>query len=111
MTVWMIEEECHGFIGLASSYEKAIEWLIVSDWLTEDTLDNSNPNLTTKELWGDNWQEVMKKDLDEMDLEEGMKKAGNSRLLIILILHHIYLFVLPIYRLLTDHNRMHTKGK
>lgn len=67
MKVWYIEEECHGFIGLASSYEKAIEWLISSDWLTEGTLDNFN--LTPKEHWGDNWQEVMKNDLDEMDLE------------------------------------------
>lgn len=67
MKVWYIEEECHGFIGLASSYEKAIEWLISSDWLTEGTLDIFN--LTPKDYWGDNWQEVMKNDLGEFDLE------------------------------------------
>lgn len=67
MKVWYIEEDCHGFIGLASSYEKAIEWLIGAGWLTENTLDNFN--LTPKEHWGDVWEDVMKNDLDEMDLE------------------------------------------
>ena len=67
MKVWMIEEDCHGFIGLASSYEKAIEWLILSDWLTEGTLDYND--LTPKDYWGDNWREVMKNDLDKSDLE------------------------------------------
>ena len=67
MKVWYISEECHGFIGLASSYEKAIEWLIVANWLTESTLDEND--LTPKDYWGDNWQKVMKKDLDEYDLE------------------------------------------
>ena len=67
MKVWYIEEECHGFIGLASSYEKAVEWLIRSEWLTEGTLDNFN--LAPTEYWGDNWKEVMKNDLDEFDLE------------------------------------------
>lgn len=68
MKVWYIEEECHGFIGLASSYEKAIEWLIESGWLTEGTFDNKV--LTPKIYWGDNWQEVMKKVLDASDLED-----------------------------------------
>lgn len=68
MKVWYIEEECHGFIGLASSYEKAIEWLIDAGWLTEGILDDKD--LTPKDYWGDNWQEVIKKDLDDSDLED-----------------------------------------
>ena len=67
MKVWYIEEDCHGFIGLASSYEKAIEWLIDAGWLTEGTLDDNV--FTPKDYWGDNWQEVMKNVLDKSDSE------------------------------------------
>lgn len=67
MKVWYIEEDCHGFIGLASCWDKACDFLIETGWLTEDTIDTFG--LTPKNYWGDNWQEVVKNDLSEFDLE------------------------------------------
>ena len=36
-SVIMIEEECHGLIGLASSFKSAIIFLIEEKWITGDT--------------------------------------------------------------------------
>lgn len=67
MKVWYIEEDCHGCIGLASSWDKACDFLIETGWLTESTIDTFG--LTPKNYWGDNWREVVKNDLGAFDLE------------------------------------------
>lgn len=37
MNVYVIYEECHNMIGIAKDIKSAIEWLIDTKWITENT--------------------------------------------------------------------------
>lgn len=37
MKVYVIYEECHDMIGIAKDIKSAIEWLIDTSWITENT--------------------------------------------------------------------------
>lgn len=73
-TCIVINEECHGFIGVAKDYQSAIDFLIADDWLTENTefvVDTTLPirewkSAPVKELFGENWVEALK-NLDDPD--------------------------------------------
>lgn len=54
-----IEEENHGFIAIAKSYNHAIRWLIKEKWITGDSYASEDEELTVKERFGDDWQNVL----------------------------------------------------
>ena len=68
MKVWYIEEERRGFIGLASSYEKAVERLIKEDWLNEGTMDGRGCSI--EYYFGANWKKTVLEGLTVGDLEK-----------------------------------------
>lgn len=57
--VIVIEEENHGFIAVAKSYNHAVRWLIKEQWITEDSYASKDKMLTVKERFGDDWQNVL----------------------------------------------------
>lgn len=57
--VIVIEEENHGFIAVAKSYNHAVRWLIKEQWITEDSYASEDEMLTVKERFGDDWQNVL----------------------------------------------------
>lgn len=57
--VIVIEEENHGFIAVAKSYNHAVRWLIKKQWITEDSYASEDEMLTVKERFGDDWQNVL----------------------------------------------------
>ena len=60
MTVITINEECHGFIGVAKDYESAQNYVIDS-WLNGSTyIYIDNKDQTLEEAFGENWKEVLK---------------------------------------------------
>ena len=68
MKVWYIAEDCHGYIGLASCWDKVFDFLIKTKWLNANSMDEDGKTLY--DYYGDNWQEAIKKNLDKMDLED-----------------------------------------
>lgn len=69
-----IDEECHGFIGVAEDYQSAVKFLIDDGWLTEyteiydDDLDSWH---SVKEVFGDDWQNLM---MNEWDMDTFSEK-------------------------------------
>lgn len=63
-----IIEECHGIIGVASTFEKAKQFLLESGWANE-WFDYYKPgadsSVPIKDVFGENWQKEF------MKLEEG----------------------------------------
>ena len=61
--VYLIEEENHGMISVAKDYPSAVQFLIDSDWLSENYevwVDNEDYlTQTIKEKLGENWSEVI----------------------------------------------------
>ena len=60
MTVITINEECHGFIGVAANLESAQNYVIDS-WLNGGTyIYPNNEEKTLEEAFGENWKEILK---------------------------------------------------
>ena len=60
MTVIRINEECHGFIGVAANLESAQNYVIDS-WLNGGTyIYPDNEEKTLEEAFGKNWKEILK---------------------------------------------------
>lgn len=57
--VWLISEENHGTIGVATSMLAGKQWLIDSAWITMDS-DEWKPQtqefITLETLYGENWE-------------------------------------------------------
>ena len=68
MKVWMIKEECHGFIGLATTFNKAIEFLIENDWINAGTEDNRGCSM--EHYFGAQWKETALNVLTAGDLAD-----------------------------------------
>ena len=59
--VIVIEEECHGFIGIAHDVPSVIDFLCQNDWLTEHTdicLEHEWSSVLS--IYGKNWCEYFK---------------------------------------------------
>lgn len=67
MKVWYIKEECHGFIGLASTFKKAKKFLIEESWITEGTMDDRGVSIG--EYFGANWKNFVLEKMTVGDLE------------------------------------------
>ena len=60
MTVIRINEECHGFIGVAANFESAQNYVIDS-WLNGGTyIPTGNKEKPLEEAFGENWKEILK---------------------------------------------------
>ena len=60
MKVIRINEECHGFIGVAKDYESAQNYVIDS-WLDGSTyIPTGNKEKPLEEAFGENWKEILK---------------------------------------------------
>lgn len=68
MKVWMIKEECHGFIGLATTFNKAVEFLIENDWINAGTEDSRGYSM--EHYFGAHWKKTALEGLTVSDLEE-----------------------------------------
>lgn len=59
--VIVIEEECHGFIGIAHDVPSVIDFLCQNDWLTEYTEIYIEHELSSvRSVYGENWREYFK---------------------------------------------------
>lgn len=57
--VWIIEEECHGFLAVAQSLEEAIKWLIKIKWIYEESevwKEGLKKTISIKEDLGIDWE-------------------------------------------------------
>lgn len=68
MKVWMIKEECHGYIGLASTLEKAADFLITTDWINSGTEDYKGHSLEF--YHGEHWKEAVLHTYTVSDFED-----------------------------------------
>jgi hypothetical protein len=62
MTVVFIEEENHGFIGMAKDFHSAIDFLINRNWLSDSTecwWGEGNNYASIKEILGEDWVDEM----------------------------------------------------
>lgn len=60
--VIVIEEECHGFIGIAHDIPSVIDFLCQNDWLTEHTeIYLEHKGISVRSVYGENWREYFKK--------------------------------------------------
>lgn len=65
MKVCTINEENHGFIGVAASHKAALQWLIASDWVNhysdiwcpDENERWGGHNKTLEDLYGEDWKE------------------------------------------------------
>lgn len=72
--VIVINEECHGFIGVARDVPSAIEFLWQHDWLSEYTeIPLAHEWTSVKSIYGAEWLEYFKsRTLDELqDIFDG----------------------------------------
>ena len=59
--VIVIEEECHGFIGIAHDVPSVIDFLCQNDWLNEYTEIYIEHELSSvRSVYGENWCEYFK---------------------------------------------------
>lgn len=59
--VIVIEEECHGFIGIAHDVSSVIDFLRQNDWLNEYTEIYIEHELSSvRSVYGENWCEYFK---------------------------------------------------
>ena len=63
MTVFVIKEECHGFIGVAATEQAVNRFLLDTDWVQEYSgvwVDNDDGGdyIPICERYGENWKEV-----------------------------------------------------
>lgn len=70
--VWLISEDNHGTLGVATSVPAGKQWLIDSGWVTMEN-EVWNPQtqefVTLGELYGDDWEEHFLS-CDEEELED-----------------------------------------
>ena len=62
MKVIRIEEENHGFIGVANNYRNAVKWLIGNKWLADYTEiydDETDSWIQVKDRFGEDWADLM----------------------------------------------------
>lgn len=60
MTVVRINEECHGFIGIAKDGKSAQNY-VIDFWLTGDVyIYIDDKDSTFEEAYGENWKEVLR---------------------------------------------------
>ena len=68
MKVVMINEECHGFIGLAKDVRAAINYLVDNNWLDERTMveiEGEDDLIPITERLGENWfEKILNWDID-----------------------------------------------
>lgn len=58
--VWLISEECHGTIGVATSMLAGKQWLIEIAWVSMNSdvwIPQTDEITTLKNLYGENWEE------------------------------------------------------
>jgi hypothetical protein len=61
MTVVRINEECHGFIGIAKD-DKSAQNYVIDSWLTGDLYTCvDGKEQTFEEAFGENWKDALKK--------------------------------------------------
>ena len=67
-SVIVINEECHGFIGVARDVPSVIDFLYQNDWLNEYTEIHLVYNWSSvRNVYGENWREYFKEcTLDEL---------------------------------------------
>lgn len=74
LNVIIINEECHGFIGVARDVPSAIDFLWQHDWLSEYTeIPLVHEWASVKSVYGEEWREYFKsRTLDELqDIFDG----------------------------------------
>ena len=62
-TVIIIDEECHGFIGVARTQQSAIDFLYVKQWLNDETdvfCERIKSWTPIKKAYGENWKQFLK---------------------------------------------------
>lgn len=59
-----INEECHGFIGIAASYISAIDFLIKNNWLDDNEI--TDEGILVGEKFGEKWVEA----IENLELEK-----------------------------------------
>lgn len=66
--VIVINEECHGFIGVAHDVPSVIDFLCQNDWLNEYTeIYFEHKGLSVLSAYGENWRKYFKeRTLDEL---------------------------------------------
>lgn len=72
--VIVINEECHGFIGVAHDVPSIIDFLYQNDWLNKYTEIYLEDELSSvQSVYGENWREYFKeRTLDELqDIFDG----------------------------------------
>ena len=70
MKVVRIEEENHGFIGVANSYRNAVMWLISNKWLADYTEiydEETDSWIQVKDRFGEDWADLM---TDQWNIED-----------------------------------------
>lgn len=61
-SIIVISEDCHGIIGFAKDLLSAVSYLIINDWITEDT---------TNDYFGNEWRtEILKMSLSLEDFNK-----------------------------------------
>lgn len=63
MKVIYIDEDAHGFIGLATDYKAAIDFLVNEHWLTDTTEiwdDNADCYRRIVEIYGEGWVDLFR---------------------------------------------------
>lgn len=67
MRVIVIDEENHGFIGIANNYYNAVKWLIKEHWLSRaDEVYRDGKWENIDEAFGEDWETQM---LEQWDME------------------------------------------
>jgi hypothetical protein len=67
MKIIMINEECHGFIGLAKDVRAAVNYLVDNDWLDECVMVETEEGIEIPivERLGENWlEQILNWDID-----------------------------------------------
>lgn len=76
MNVIIINEDNHGTIGIAKNMERAVQFLLDTDWLDEKfvIIENDGKELYIKEHLGEDWCELVR----NMSVEEFNKYFEGS---------------------------------
>lgn len=61
MTVILINEECHGHMGVAADYKSAVKYLLRTSWIDENTkfLNDDYDEVPIAEKFGENWKDII----------------------------------------------------
>ena len=64
MTVVVIDEENHGFLGVAKDYDSAIDFLVKNNWLDQSTMiwdEYKEEWVSLEKSFGSNWISIISK--------------------------------------------------